>query len=84
MSLLERLKAEEPYMRNRKRSDRIYETTRELIPEIDEARARGYSWVQINGAAKAEFMEKGLCDEHWAHCNLQKNYNRIKAEGQTA
>lgn len=80
MSLLSRLLSEVPKRRNAVRVDRQYELTKELIPEIDEARARGYSWSQVTRAVEEMLRESGEWREEWRRWDIEKNYKRIKKE----
>lgn len=80
MSLLSRLLDEVPRNRAVVRVDRQYELTRELVPEIEEARAHGYSWSQVTRAAKDALKEAGEWREEWHQCDIEKNYRQIKKE----
>lgn len=83
MKLLERLKPLTP--RNRgKRCDLQYEITKRLIPEIDEARAAGYSWAQICNAIGESLREQGEWNEaDWHRYDFEKCYRQIMKEGST-
>ena len=80
MSLLSRLLDE--VLRNRAvaRVDRQYELTRGLVPEIDEARAHGYSWSQVTQAVEEALKEAGDWREGWHRYDIEKNYRQIKKE----
>lgn len=80
MSLLSRLLNEVPKNRAVMRVDRQYELTRELVPEIEEARAHGYSWSQVTRAARDALKEAGEWREEWRQCDIEKNYRQIKKE----
>lgn len=80
MSLLNRLLDEVPRNRAVARVDRQYELTRGLVPEIEEARAHGYSWSQVTRAAKDALKEAGEWREEWHQCDIEKNYKQIKKE----
>lgn len=78
MSLLSRLLNEVPRNRAVVRVDRQYELTRGLVPEIDEARAHGYSWSQVTRAVEGALRETGEWREEWHRWDIEKNYKQIK------
>lgn len=80
MSLLNRLLDEVPRNRAVARVDRQYELTRGLVPEIDEARAHGYSWSQVTQAVEEALKEAGDWREGWHRYDIEKNYRQIKKE----
>lgn len=80
MSLLSRLLDEVPRNRAVARVDRQYELTRGLVPEIDEARAHGYSWSQVTQAVEEALKEAGDWREGWHRYDIEKNYRQIKKE----
>nr|DAY45205.1 MAG TPA: hypothetical protein [Caudoviricetes sp.] len=84
MSLLSRLLDEVPKNRAVVRVDRQYELTRKLVPEIEEARAHGYSWSQVTRAARDALKEAGEWREEWRQFDIEKNYKQIKKEAATA
>lgn len=80
MSLLSRLLDEVPRNRAVARVDRQYELTRRLVPEIDEARAHGYSWSQVTRAVEEALRETGEWREEWHRWDIAKNYRRVRKE----
>lgn len=80
MSLLSRLLDEAPKNRAVVRVDRQYELTKKLVPEIEEARAHGYSWSQVTRAVEEALRETGEWREEWHRWDIAKNYRRIKKE----
>ena len=80
MSLLGRLLDEVPRNRAVVRVDRQYELTKKLVPEIDEARAHGYSWSQVTRAVEEALRASGEWREEWHRWDIAKNYRRIKKE----
>ena len=80
MKLIDVLKPQVPRNRKAKRIDEQYELTRSLMPEIDEARACGYSWTQICKAVMEAETANGRWREEWKSWDIEDNYRHIKKE----
>lgn len=50
------------------------------MPEIDEARACGYSWTQICKAVMEAETANGRWREEWKSWDIEDNYRQIKKE----
>lgn len=82
MTIIDILKKEVPKNRSAKRIDELYELTKRLVPEIEEAKRCGYSWAQICNAVKEIESKEGRWREDWRRFYIEENYRRIKREGE--
>ena len=81
MTLLEMLKREKLKLRHsHNRLDESYEITKELMPQIIEAKEYGYTWCSIGQMIEKVLSSQGRWKEHWSVFDIQNNYYRIMKE----
>ena len=78
--LLDRLAAETPRRQQTIRNDALGKLITRHMGEIDAAREQGYSWRQIELAAKAMWTESGEWGVLWSPTAIEERYRRLKKE----
>lgn len=81
-NIMNRLSHSVPKRMTAYRVDRQFEMTKQLVPQIEEARLRGYSWTQIVVAVEEEMKATGEWREEWHRWDIRKNYNQLKKMGE--
>ncbi|WP_143330622.1 hypothetical protein [Cloacibacillus sp. An23] len=83
MTILERLQdapRQPRRMATNRRREECYEATKELLPQIIEAKEYGYTWHSIRNMVEQILRERGIWRKHWDNWDIQANYYRLMKE----
>jgi hypothetical protein len=84
MSILDLLQQEVPKRKPLSLLSPQYQLVKRYMPDIAEAKERGYSWNQIERAVENDAAEKGEWNTEWDRWRVEALFNQIKREQQSA